>query len=678
MIQKRKAYHSRKRHPSTSYHSLQFGAFFLIFSLAVGFFWHSQATAQAVISITNCQTISSPGSYRIDSNLSGSGSACLNIKASNVTIDGNGRTVTVSGGVPAIGITMNDPSVPSQRVHDISVSNLTSNGGFSGYGGVYNITINNVTISGVYVLASDNVAVTNSTINGGVTFQNLGTDNPTDVTFTGNTVTGSSDRLLIFSGDAHVAGNCDTSGYTIDNNIITNTYNTTANNPVTVFLSCTANGSFNGNVVNATGQATGVLIRDGWSHNTFSNNIIHVNHAVDDGRGGIALVSGSSGGAPNFNTFSNNTVIGDNSKALYHYIETYGNVYQNNVFISNSGAGSSFWDTTSSVGANRNVFLHNTFVNRGSGPALNLFEGRSLRYTTFQDNIFQSDSTNIITGDLSQRSGFIASNNLYHRRSGSVAFQGIGSFASWVSATGDANSLSANPLFVNYTAGDYHLQSSSPARGAGTSGSDIGALPFSTVSCTESWSCGSWSTCSNSIQTRTCTDANACGTIVNRPSLTQSCDSTAPTVTLTTPSNGATVNGTVSVSATASDAGGVAGVTFYANGIAIGSEDTSAPYTVSWNTTGIANGSTRSLTAVARDTANLTTTSTAVTVTINPPSCTESWTCGAWSACSAGTQTRTCTDANSCGTTNTRPPLSQSCIVPDTTAPAPVSDLRGQ
>jgi hypothetical protein len=42
-------------------------------------------------------------------------------------------------------------------------------------------------------------------------------------------------------------------------------------------------------------------------------------------------------------------------------------------------------------------------------------------------------------------------------------------------------------------------------------------------SCVESWSCGSWSTCTGGTQTRTCTDANACGTITNRPALSQSC-----------------------------------------------------------------------------------------------------------------------------------------------------------
>ena len=41
--------------------------------------------------------------------------------------------------------------------------------------------------------------------------------------------------------------------------------------------------------------------------------------------------------------------------------------------------------------------------------------------------------------------------------------------------------------------------------------------------------------------------------------------------------------------------------------------------------------------------------------------CIENWTCGAWSTCSSGTQTRVCTDANSCGTTGSKPIESQTC-----------------
>ncbi|MEK6807935.1 MAG: hypothetical protein AABX75_02800, partial [Nanoarchaeota archaeon] len=43
------------------------------------------------------------------------------------------------------------------------------------------------------------------------------------------------------------------------------------------------------------------------------------------------------------------------------------------------------------------------------------------------------------------------------------------------------------------------------------------------------------------------------------------------------------------------------------------------------------------------------------------PACEEAWACGDWSACVAETQTRTCTDANLCGTELTKPLESQAC-----------------
>jgi PGF-pre-PGF domain-containing protein len=55
----------------------------------------------------------------------------------------------------------------------------------------------------------------------------------------------------------------------------------------------------------------------------------------------------------------------------------------------------------------------------------------------------------------------------------------------------------------------------------GTKGGEIVAAP--PITCTESWSCTEWSTCVNNQQTRTCTDANNCGAIVNKPAETQSC-----------------------------------------------------------------------------------------------------------------------------------------------------------
>jgi hypothetical protein len=93
-------------------------------------------------------------------------------------------------------------------------------------------------------------------------------------------------------------------------------------------------------------------------------------------------------------------------------------------------------------------------------------------------------------------------------------------------------------------------------------------------------------------------------------------DTTPPTVFMSAPTDGSTVSGTTTVSATASDNVGVAGVQFKIDGVNLGSEVTTSPYSVSWNTAAASNGS-HTLTAVARDAAGNTTTSTTLTVTVS-------------------------------------------------------------
>ena len=92
-------------------------------------------------------------------------------------------------------------------------------------------------------------------------------------------------------------------------------------------------------------------------------------------------------------------------------------------------------------------------------------------------------------------------------------------------------------------------------------------------------------------------------------------DATPPTVALTAPANGAQVFGTIPVKAGADDDSGVAAVTFFVDGVQLDAVDTISPYGINWNTTTIADGA-HTLTAVARDAAGNTTTSTAVTVMV--------------------------------------------------------------
>src|SRR5258706_5491478 len=88
-------------------------------------------------------------------------------------------------------------------------------------------------------------------------------------------------------------------------------------------------------------------------------------------------------------------------------------------------------------------------------------------------------------------------------------------------------------------------------------------------------------------------------------------------VTITSPGSGSTVANTVPVSASVSIVGSltVASVQFKLAGANLGALDTSAPYSVSWNTTATSNGS-HTLTALARDILAVQFTSPPVTATL--------------------------------------------------------------
>jgi hypothetical protein len=93
-------------------------------------------------------------------------------------------------------------------------------------------------------------------------------------------------------------------------------------------------------------------------------------------------------------------------------------------------------------------------------------------------------------------------------------------------------------------------------------------------------------------------------------------DTTAPSVSITIPLSGAAVSGTVVIEATASDDVGVAGVQFKVDGIPLGAEHVSIPYSQSWDTASSTNGN-HVLTATARDAAGNVGTSSSVLVTVD-------------------------------------------------------------
>jgi hypothetical protein len=92
--------------------------------------------------------------------------------------------------------------------------------------------------------------------------------------------------------------------------------------------------------------------------------------------------------------------------------------------------------------------------------------------------------------------------------------------------------------------------------------------------------------------------------------------SSSPTVSITAPTNGATVSSTVTVSASASDSVGIASVQFEIDSANVGTAVTTAPYTFSWDTTKSTNGA-HALTAIATDKAGHSAVSSTISVTVN-------------------------------------------------------------
>ena len=92
-------------------------------------------------------------------------------------------------------------------------------------------------------------------------------------------------------------------------------------------------------------------------------------------------------------------------------------------------------------------------------------------------------------------------------------------------------------------------------------------------------------------------------------------DPTAPAVRITAPANDAIVSGNRTITADASDDGGVAGVQFYVDGNPLGPEDPDPPDAANGDTRAMANGA-HTLTARARDTDDKTTLAAPVNVTV--------------------------------------------------------------
>ncbi|WP_411830255.1 choice-of-anchor Q domain-containing protein [Paenibacillus alba] len=157
---------------------------------------------------------------------------------------------------------------------------------------------------------------------------------------------------------------------------------------------------------------------------------------------------------------------------------------RSNMVYKNSASGISLGGSSSGNGsADNNKVVNNTLykndaANQGSGQV-------NFQYKTnnniIKNNIMVASSNNLlIMNDNTQNSGNIVDYNLYFAPGGTSnatwGWKGTEytGFASYKSGTAnDAHSLFIDPLFVNVTTNDFHLQSTSPAINAGSTDTAI-------------------------------------------------------------------------------------------------------------------------------------------------------------------------------------------------------------
>jgi peptidoglycan hydrolase-like protein with peptidoglycan-binding domain len=130
----------------------------------------------------------------------------------------------------------------------------------------------------------------------------------------------------------------------------------------------------------------------------------------------------------------------------------------------------------------------------------------------------------------------------------------------------------------------------------------------------------SGSTFALGVTTVTCTATDRAGDASHASFTVTVQETTAPSVSISSPSNGATVSGSsVALTATATDTVAVAKVQFEVGSTNIGTAATSSPYTTMWNSKGVSDGS-YTLYAVAENTSGYyATSSVSVTVRNSPP-----------------------------------------------------------
>lgn len=163
---------------------------------------------------------------------------------------------------------------------------------------------------------------------------------------------------------------------------------------------------------------------------------------------------------------------------------------------------------------------------------------------------FDNDLVSILNTTVS---GMTAAYNVYADASNNIWIDDAGGYIFEVNQSGNTiftSPLGAQPISVSdanglilqkliggmmpnpsnltyFNAGDSIVFQCS-ANGGTALNSTVFIPTLTNAACVEDWACGAWTDCLASLQTRTCTDNNLCGSNLTKPNETQSCTMPAP------------------------------------------------------------------------------------------------------------------------------------------------------
>jgi parallel beta-helix repeat protein len=258
--------------------------------------------------ITNCTTISTPGTYVLTRDIINStASECIIISASNVVFDGQGHTIDGNDTSSTYGVYVYNSS---QTLTNVTVKNLVVTDWYAGiyYRSAQNGSIENNTATsngrGIRLYSASGNTLTNNTVNGpgqnyGISLESSSSDN----TLTDNTANYNARGIWLYSSS--------------NNTLINNTANSNTLDGIWIYSSSNSNTIAN-NTANSN-SGNGIVVRSS-SSNTLTDNTANYNAR------GIFLYFSS-----NSNTLTNNT-LRENALDFYSSSSSSSNTLVTNLF----------------------------------------------------------------------------------------------------------------------------------------------------------------------------------------------------------------------------------------------------------------------------------------------------------------------------------------------------------